>query len=77
MNPLGIDVRAPRLSWKLHAERRGTAQSAYEIRVAADSASLVAGRAPVWATGKMTSDASIHRKPSGAKSCSHSAGVAR
>jgi alpha-L-rhamnosidase len=60
VNPLGIDVRAPRLSWKLHAERRGTMQSAYEIRVAADSASLVAGRAPVWATGKVASDASIH-----------------
>ena len=60
VDPLGIDVRAPRLSWKLHAERRGTMQSAYEIRVAADSASLVAGRAPVWATGRVTSDASIH-----------------
>ena len=24
VNPVGIDVRAPRLSWKLHAERRAT-----------------------------------------------------
>ena len=47
VDPIGIDVRAPRLSWKLHAERRGTTQSAYEIRVAADSASLVTGRAPL------------------------------
>ena len=60
VNPLGIDVRAPRLSWKRHAERRATMQSAYEIRVAADSASLVAGRAPLWATGRVASDASIH-----------------
>ena len=29
-NPIGIDVRAPRLSWRIHAERRGMLQSAYQ-----------------------------------------------
>src|SRR5580765_2203387 len=53
--PIGIDVRVPRLSWKIHASRRGTMQRAYEIRVATDSVSL--GR-PRWSSGKVASDAS-------------------
>jgi alpha-L-rhamnosidase len=58
-NPVGIDVRAPRLSWRIHAVRRGTMQSAYELRVATDSASLQ--RSPVWASGKVASASSILR----------------
>lgn len=34
---IGLDVRAPRLSWRIQAARRGTMQSAYQIRVATDS----------------------------------------
>ena len=58
-NPIGIDARTPRLSWRLHAARRGTMQSAYEIRVAPDSAALQ--RSPLWASGKVTSAASTFR----------------
>ena len=57
-NPIGIDDRAPRLSWMLHAERRGTRQSAYEIRVATDAAALT--RAPQWSSGKVTSGESVN-----------------
>ncbi len=32
-NPLGIDVREPRLSWKLVSEQRGVVQAAYQLRV--------------------------------------------
>jgi alpha-L-rhamnosidase len=42
-NPIGIDVRAPRLSWRIQADRRGTMQSAYQIRVATDSGSRRCG----------------------------------
>lgn len=62
-NPIGIDVRVPRFSWQLHATRRNTTQSAYEIRVAADSSSL--GRAPTWSSGRVTSDESIFRAYAG------------
>src|SRR5689334_10827464 len=58
-NPVGIDARAPRLSWQMHAARRGSAQSAYELRVATDSASLT--RSPFWASGKVTTAASVLR----------------
>ena len=58
-NPIGIDVRAPRLSWRIQSERRGTMQSAYQIRVATDSGSLA--RAPLWDSGKVPSESSIFR----------------
>ena len=62
-NPIGIDVRAPRLSWRIQADRRGTMQSAYQIRVATDSSSLA--RAPLWDSGKVPSGSSIFRPYAG------------
>src|SRR5207302_10068904 len=58
-NPIGIDVRAPRLSWRIQSERRGTMHSAYHIRVATDSTSLA--RAPLWDPGNVPSESSIFR----------------
>jgi len=55
-NPLGIDVRQPRLSWKLQADGRGALQSAYQLRVAANPD----GSGLVWDTGKVESDQSVH-----------------
>ena len=57
-NPVGIDEPAPRLSWTLHAARRGTHQTAYEIRVAAHPDSFAA---PVWSSGRVTSGESVLR----------------
>ncbi len=57
-NPIGLDEPAPRLSWMLHADRRGTRQSAYEIRVARSLNDLA--RAPLWSSGKTMSDASVN-----------------
>lgn len=62
-DPVGIDVRAPRLSWRIQAARRGTMQSEYQIRVSTDSASLQ--RAPLWDSGRVTSEASILRPYAG------------
>jgi alpha-L-rhamnosidase len=58
-NPIGIDEPAPRLSWVLHAERRSTRQSAYEVRVATSANGLT--RSPLWSSGKVTSDESVNR----------------
>ncbi|MFL7811977.1 MAG: family 78 glycoside hydrolase catalytic domain, partial [Anaerolineae bacterium] len=59
-NPLGIDVSRPRLSWQIVADGRDAAQSAYQIRVAGSEAALDNGDL-LWDTGKVASDASIHR----------------
>ena len=57
-NPLGIDVERPRLSWKISSQERGWVQSAYQLQVAT-SAGL--DSEPLWDSGKVISDASIHR----------------
>ena len=62
-NPIGIDEPAPRLSWMLHSDRRGTRQTAYEIRVGLTAGEL--GRSAVWNSGKVVSDESVNRVYSG------------
>jgi alpha-L-rhamnosidase len=58
INPLGIDVQQPRLSWELVADGRGVTQAAFQIRVAETAADL--GSAPIWDTGRIDSDRSVH-----------------
>ena len=58
-NPIGIDVAAPRLSWKLVSEADSVLQSAYEIRVAASRADVEKGKRLSW-YGKVASDRSVN-----------------
>ena len=57
-NPVGIDEPAPRLSWTLHSARRGTRQTAYEIRVASHADSFAT---PLWTSGRVSSAESVLR----------------
>lgn len=61
-NPLGIDVREPRLSWVLEptTDARGLAQSAYQVLVASSPECLAADQGDLWDTGQVESDATIH-----------------
>ena len=62
VNPLGIDARAPRLSWALRPARpgaRGLMQSAYRILVATSESALREDRGDLWDTGKVASDRSL------------------
>lgn len=65
-NPLGIDVRRPRLSWIIEAEARGWKQQAYQIVVATSEAKLLPGQADLWDSGKVESDQSIQVAYAGA-----------
>ncbi|MCX6047923.1 MAG: glycoside hydrolase family 78 protein [Chloroflexi bacterium] len=65
-NPLGLDVRQPRLSWKSSAPQRGARQTAYQICVADTPALLTAGQNLLWDTGKVPSAAAIHLPYAGA-----------
>jgi alpha-L-rhamnosidase len=56
VNPLGIDVTAPRLSWEMHDARRGAAQTAYQILVASTPEKLAADQGDLWDSGKVVSD---------------------
>lgn len=59
INPLGIDVLQPRLSWQLESNQRGTRQTAYRILVAGSDEALTSD-AVLWDSGKVSSDQSIH-----------------
>lgn len=58
INPLGIDVRQPRLSWQRQSQRRGARQTAYQILVASTEAGL--NNSLLWDSGKIESDQSVH-----------------
>ncbi len=58
VDPMGIDVRKPRLSWELASAEKGVLQTNYEVRVAASEAELSKGKV-IWGSGKQASDQSI------------------
>lgn len=60
VNPIGIDIVKPRLSWHLISEKRAIKQSAYQIQVALSSEALAKEKALLWDSGKVASDQSIH-----------------
>src|ERR1044071_9544808 len=53
--PLGIDDRAPRLSWALVSGRRGVLQAAYRVLVASRPELAREGRADVWDSRRVAS----------------------
>src|SRR5688572_25828357 len=53
--PLGIDDRAPRLSWQLESTQRAVMQASYRVLVATRPELLRGGRADVWDSGETPS----------------------
>ncbi len=56
VNPLGIDVLRPRLSWVTQTQTRSWKQSAYQVHVASTRDNLAAGKGDLWDSGKVRSD---------------------
>lgn len=56
MNPIGLDVKSPRLSWQLQSDRRNCMQSAYQIQLSmTEDFEGIA-----WDSGEISTDQSIH-----------------
>ena len=55
VDPLGIDVTSPRLSWELHSDQKNQYQSAYQVMVASSLEKLNNDEADLWDTGKVAS----------------------
>ena len=76
-NPQGIDITAPRLSWKLEAspEARGLRQTAYQVLVASTPELLAKDQGDLWDSGKVTTDQSVQvpyaGKPLGSRAICH------
>ncbi|KAA3661741.1 MAG: alpha-L-rhamnosidase, partial [Calditrichaeota bacterium] len=60
VNPIGIDILQPRLSWQLNSDERAVNQSAYQIQVATSREVLAKESALLWDSGKVGSEQSIH-----------------
>jgi len=58
VNPLGIDVAKPRLSWRMLSNANGAAQTAYRVLCATSVELLKEGNADLWDSGKVTSNQS-------------------
>ena len=56
INPIGIDVQKPRLSWKIVSDKENLMQTAYEVKVTDQTAKVEL----VWASGKVNSSQSIN-----------------
>lgn len=55
-NPLGLDVKKPRLSWKIESDRRSTIQLAFQLQVALDQNF----EKLLWDTDYTKSEQSLH-----------------
>jgi len=57
-DPLGVEARRPRLSWKLASGERAQRQTAYRVLVASSPDRLANGDGDVWDSGKVASSRS-------------------
>jgi hypothetical protein len=60
VDPLGVDVARPRLSWIVQSDERGARQTAYEVLVASSAERLAADEGDLWASGKVASDETVN-----------------
>lgn len=61
VNPLGLDVREPRLSWAVRSsDKPGQRQTAYRIIVALSEESLIETSTALWDSGRVTSNQTVH-----------------
>jgi alpha-L-rhamnosidase len=58
VDPLGIDVRKPRLSWEMESTEKNVLQTSYEMQVASSEEELSKGKV-IWESGEVKSDASV------------------
>lgn len=59
-NPVGLDFAKPRLYWQLQDGRRSAHQRAYQILAATAADLLQEGKADLWDSGRVESDACVH-----------------
>jgi alpha-L-rhamnosidase len=59
-NPIGIDVREPRLSWQMRSAARGAVQTAYQVHVAPSERALRSGKNLSWDSGIVKSGDSVN-----------------
>ena len=56
VDPIGIDVLKPRLSWQMRSDHQGASQTAYQILCATAPDLLKEGSADLWDSGRVAGD---------------------
>ena len=56
VDPLGVDVERPRLSWRVASDERGQRQTAWRVLVASSPEALAADRGDLWDSGRVEGD---------------------
>ncbi len=59
INPLGIDIKNPRVSWIIKSRMAGTLQTAFRVLVASSPENLHNDKGDLWDSGTVESDQSI------------------
>jgi len=67
VNPLGLDIKHPRFSWRLENARRGLSQRGYQLLVASSPSILDQNTGDFWDSGIVESSASVNVPYSGAE----------
>ena len=60
VNPINIDGEKPRFSWQFTASKKNQKQSAYEIIVGDNEATIISNVGNVWTSGKISSDQNVN-----------------
>lgn len=58
IDPIGVDVDTPRLSWIIQSSQRGDLQRAYQIIVSSSPENIRKNRGDVWDSGRLESEQS-------------------
>ena len=61
-NPLGIDTQNPRFSWQIESDGQNVMQESYKIEVSLNEDDFIS---PIWDSGIVASDQSVHVKYEG------------
>ena len=65
VNPIGMDIQSPQLSWRVESEKRGVFQRAFQIMVADSPEDLSNSIADIWDSGNIKSSKSTGVKYAG------------
>ncbi len=55
INPIGLDVLHPQLSWQLNSNKRDVMQITYETKVGNNAVDVRKEKNPIWQSGKVSS----------------------
>ena len=58
MNPVGMDLQSPQLSWRIESDKKGMVQTSYQVLIAGSKEDLLQESALIWDSGKINSSKS-------------------